>query len=100
METYFITSFLTESDYVSQIKTIIQVTQDGYRNDDSVNPFLLCRGVRGKSLSYSKTRKKQTKKQEEKREQTIARLEEELDKGNLNETENSQLESEIKAQKH
>lgn len=40
------------------------------------------------------------KKREEKREQTIARLEEELDKGNLNETENSHLEGEIKAQKH
>ena len=40
------------------------------------------------------------KKREEKREQTIARLEEELDKGNLNETENSHLEGEIKAKKH
>ena len=39
--------------------------------------------MRKKSLSYSKTRKKQPKQREEELELTIANLEEELDKVNL-----------------
>ena len=35
------TSFLTELDYVNQIKTTIQETLDEYKNDESVNPSLL-----------------------------------------------------------
>ena len=35
------TSFLTEIDYVNQIKRTIQETRDEYEDDDSVNPSLL-----------------------------------------------------------
>ena len=35
------TPFLTEINYVSQIKATIQETRDEYREDDSVNPSLL-----------------------------------------------------------
>ena len=58
------TSLLTEIDYVNQIKSVIQETQNEYKDDESVNRSLLWEmirlKVREKSLSYSKIKKKQT----------------------------------------
>ena len=49
--------FLTELEYVHQIKTMIQETYDEYKNDESVYPSLLWEmiklKVREKSLRYS-----------------------------------------------
>ena len=77
------TSFLTEIDYVNQIKRAIQETRDEYEDDDSVNPSLLWEmvklKVRDKSLHYSKIKKKQTNQREKELEQTIAKLEDDLD---------------------
>ena len=60
------TSFLTELDYVNQIKTTIQETLDEYKNDESVNPSLLWEmiklKVRERSLRYSKSKTKQARK--------------------------------------
>ena len=57
------TSLLTEIDYVNQIKSIIQETQNEYKDDELVNPSLLWEmiklKVRKKSLLYSKIKKKQ-----------------------------------------
>ena len=82
------TSFLTEINYVNQIKATVQEMRDEYREDDSVSLSLLWEMIKlklgEKSLSYSKTRKKQTKQRETELEQKIAKLEEELDKSNLN----------------
>ena len=97
------TSFLTEINYVNQITATIQETRDEYREDDSVSPSLLWEmiklKVREKSLSYSKTRKKQTKQRETEPEQKIAKLEEELDNSNLNDAHISHVEKEINEQK-
>ena len=76
------TSFLTELEYVNQIKTTIQETYDEYKDDESVNPSLLWEmiklKVREKSLRYSKIKTKQTKQRELSVEQTIAKLQEEF----------------------
>ena len=94
---------MTELDYINQIKETIQETLDEYRDDDFVNPSLLWEmiklKVREKSLSYSKHRKKQTKQHEMELEQSIVKLEEKLDNGNLTESQTSYLEDEIDKQK-
>ena len=62
------TSLLTEIDYVNQIKSVIQETQNEYKDDESVNPSLLWEmiklKVREKSLLYPKIKKKQTKQRQ------------------------------------
>ena len=77
------TSLLTEIDYVNQIKSVIQETQNEYKDDESVNLSLLWEmiklKVREKSLLYSRIKKKQTKQWQAALEQTIARLEKEID---------------------
>ena len=97
------TSFLAEINYVNQIKATIQETREEHREDDSVSPSLLWEmiklKVREKSLSYLKTRKKQTKQLETELEQKIAKLEEELDKSSLNDAHISHVEKEINEQK-
>ena len=77
------TSFLTEIDYINQIKSTISATLEEDKNDDSVNPTLLWEmeklKVREKSLHYAKAKKNMTKQQELEIEETIAKLEEKID---------------------
>ena len=93
------TSFLTDLEYVNQIKTTIQETYDEYKDDESVNPSLLWEmiklKVREKSLRYSKIKTKQTKQRELSVEQTIAKLQEELDNINTDDTLLSHLEEKL-----
>ena len=93
------TSFLTELEYVNQIKTTIQETNDEYKNDESVNPSLLWEmiklKVREKSLRYSKNKTKQAKQREMYVEQTIARLQEELDNRTTGDTLSSHPEEQL-----
>ncbi|KAL9982000.1 hypothetical protein ACROYT_G010777 [Oculina patagonica] len=97
------TSFLTETTYVNQIKATIKETLDEYSEDNSVRPTLLWEmvklKVREKSLLYAKTKKKQTKEREIDLEQSIAKLEEEADKRNLDDVQTSHIEEEIDKQK-
>ena len=83
MEIKYIFFFFTELDYVNQIKATIQETHNEYKNDESVNPSLLWemikQKVRKKSLRYSKNKTNQAKQREIYVEQTITRLQEELD---------------------
>ena len=62
---------------------MIQETYDEYKDDESVNPSLFWEmiklKVREKSLRYSKVKTKQTKQRELSVEQTIAKLQKELD---------------------
>ena len=71
-------SFLTELEYINQIKTTIQETYGEYKSDESINPSLLWEmiklKVREKSLRYSKNKTKQAKQREIYVEQTITRL--------------------------
>ena len=93
------TSFLSELEYVNQIKTTIQETNDEYKNYESVNPSLLWEmiklKVREKSLRYSKNKTKQAKQREMYVEQTIARLQEELDNRTTGDTLSSHLEEQL-----
>ena len=93
------TCFLTELEYVNQIKTTIQETYDEYKDDESVNPSLLWEmiklKVRQKSIRYSKIKTKQTKQRELSVEQTIAKLQEELDNINTDDTLLSHLEEKL-----
>ena len=93
------TSFLTEIDYVNQIKRTIQETRDEYEDDDSVNPSLLCEMVKlkvhEKSLHFSKIKKKQTNQREKELEQTIAKLEDDLDNRYANDPQLSNLEEQL-----
>ena len=69
------TSFLSELEYVNQIKTTIQETYDEYKNDESVHPSLLWEmiklKIREKSLRYCKNKTKQAKQREIYVEETI-----------------------------
>ena len=93
------TSFLTELENVNQIKTTIQETNDEYKNDKSVNPSLLWKmiklKVREKSLRYPRNKTKQAKQREMYVEQTIARLQEELDNRTTGDTLSSHLEEQL-----
>ena len=77
------TSFLTEIDYINQIKSTISATLEEYKNDDSVNPALLWEmvklKVREKSLHYAKAKKNMIKQRELELEEKIAKLEEKID---------------------
>ena len=98
------TSFLTELEYINQIKTTIQETYDEYKNDESVNPSLLWEmiklKVREKSLRYSKNKMKQAKQREIYLEQTIARLQEELDNKTTGDTLFSLLDEQLNNSRH
>ena len=93
------TSFLTELEYVNQIKTMIQETYDEYKNVESINPSLLWEMIKlkvhEKSLRYSKIKTKQAKQRELCVEQTIAKLQEELDNRNTDDTLSSHLEEQL-----
>ena len=56
------TSFLTETEYISQIKLIIQQTKDEYRDDEFINPNLLWEmikmKVREESIKFGASKKK------------------------------------------
>ena len=86
-------------EYINQIKTTIQETYDEYKNDELVNPSLLWEmiklKVREKSLRYSKNKTKQAKQCEVYVEQTIARLQEELDNKTTEDTLSSHLEERL-----
>ena len=55
------TSFLTEIDYVNQIRTVIKDTEEEYKNDRSVNDALMWEMIKLKirehSLKYSAIKK-------------------------------------------
>ena len=93
------TYFLTELEYINQIKTTIQETYDEYKNHELVNPSLLWEmiklKVREKSLRYSKNKTKQAKQREVYVEQTIARLQEELGNKTTEDTLSSHLEERL-----
>ena len=70
-----------------------------YKDDESVNPSLLWEMIKlkvhEKPLCYSKIKTKQTKQHELSVEQTIARLQEELDNINTDDTLPSHLEEKL-----
>ena len=78
------TSFLSETEYKNQIKTIESV-KDEYQNDKSVNVSLLWEmiklKVRGQTLRYAKTKKAKMLREEEELEKKINILQRQIDSG-------------------
>ena len=77
------TSFLSETEYINQIKTAIESVKDEYQNDKSVNVSLLWEmiklKVREQTLRYAKTKKAKMLREEEELEKKINTLQRQID---------------------
>ena len=96
-------SFLNDTEYVNQIKSIIKQTKDEYAQDDTVNPNLLWEmvklKVREESLRYGTFKKKKLSKKEVEIEQAIATLEKCLSEFNNNKTQSEKVWLELEGKK-
>lgn len=99
------TSFLSETEYINQIRATIEGVKDEYQSDKSVNASLLWEmiklKVREQTLGYAKTKKAKTLRQEEEElEKKINILQRQIDSGCNNANEkveiNIQLEEKTK----
>ena len=79
------TSFLSETEYINQMKTTIEIVKNEYQNDKSVNVFLLWEmiklKVREQTLRYAKTKKAKIMREEEELEKKINILQRQIDSG-------------------
>lgn len=79
------TSFLSETEYINQIKTTIEGVKDEYQNDKSVSASLLWEmiklKVREQTLRYAKTKKAKMLREEEELEKKINMLQRQIDTG-------------------
>ena len=99
------TSFLSETEYINQIRATIEGVKDEYQNDKSVNASLLWEmiklKVREQTLRYAKTKKAKMLREEEELEKKINILQRQFDSGCNNANEkleiNIQLEEKTRA---
>ena len=74
------TSFLSDANYVNQIRTTIKKVTDKYVNDDSVNPTLMWEmiklKIREQSIKYAKDRRTKTSRREDEIKKAINVLQE------------------------
>ena len=77
------TSFLTETEYINQIRATIEEVQNEYRNDQSINADLLWEmiklKVRERTIKYAKAKKAKISRKEEELERAINKLQNEID---------------------
>lgn len=77
------TSFLSETEYINQIRTTIEGVKDEYQNDKSVSASLLWEmiklKVREQTLRYAKTKKTKMLREEEELEKKINILQRQID---------------------
>ena len=98
------TSFLSETEYINQIKKTIEGVKGEYQNDKSVNASLLWEmiklKVREQTLRYAKTKKAKMLREEEEQEKKINMLQRQVNSGCNNANEkpaiNIQLEQKTK----
>ena len=80
------TSFLSDANYVNQIRTTIKKVTDEYVNDDNVNPALMWEmiklKIREQSIKYAKDRRTKTSRREEEIEKAINVLQELIESSN------------------
>ena len=80
------TSFLSDANYVNQIRATITKVPDEYVNDDSVNPTLMWEMIKLKiceqSIKYAKDRRTKTSRREEETEKAINVLQELIESSN------------------
>ena len=98
------TSFLTDAEYVNQIKSIILQTKEEYSEDETVDPSLLWEMVKMKvresSIKFGASKKRKFTNEEEEIEQFIANLERCLTSSYEDNAQKQQLWSELKSMKH
>ena len=79
------TSFLSETEYINQIKTTIEGIKDEYQNEKSLNASLLWEMIRLKvreqGVRYAKTKKAKMLREEEELEKKINILQWQIDSG-------------------
>ena len=79
------TSFLSETEYINQIKTTIEGIKDEYQNEKSLNASLLWEMIRLKvreqRVRYAKTKKAKMLREEEELEKKINILQWQIDSG-------------------
>ena len=97
------TSFLTETEYVNQIKSTIAQTIDEYSQDNTVDPGLLWEMVKMKvrevSIKYGTTKKRNLRKEQEEIEISITTLEEQLTHSDVNDKQKKQIWCDIEGRK-
>ena len=85
------TSFLSDVNYVNQIRATIKKVTDEYANDDNVNPTLMWEmiklKIREQSIKYAKDRRTKTSRREEEIEKAINVLEELIESSNMGDRE-------------
>ena len=85
------TSFLTEKDYTTQIRTVIAQVYEESKNDDNVNDALLWEmiklKIREKSMQYAAAKKAKISRKEEELEKTINALQNLVDSNRIGERE-------------
>ena len=81
------TSFLTEKDHATQIRTVITQVHEEYKNDDNVNDALLWEmmklKIREKSMQYAAAKKAKMSRTEEELEKTINALQNLVDSNHI-----------------
>ena len=97
------TSFLSETEYVNQIKSTIAQTIDEYSQDNTVDPGLLWEMVKMKvrevSIKYGTTKKRNLRKEQEEIEISITTLEEQLTHSDVNDKQKKQIWCDIEGEK-
>ena len=85
------TSFLTEVEYINQIRTTIEDVKSEYQNDLSVKASLLWEMVKSKvreqTVKYAKMKKAKMSREEEELEKRINILQRQIDSGGSNSNE-------------
>ena len=97
------TSFLSDVDYVNQIRTTIKKVTDEYDNDDNVNPTLMWEMIKLKiheqSIKYAKDRRTKTSRREEEIEKAINVLEEFIESSNKGDREKKEASRDLEEKK-
>ena len=97
------TSFLSETEYVNQIKSTIAQTIGKYSQDNTVDPGLLWEMVKMKvrevSIKYGTTKKRNLRKEQEEIEISITTLEEQLTHSDVNDKQKKQIWCDIEGKK-
>ena len=97
------TSFLKETEYVSQIKSTIQKTKEEYANDDPVDPSLLWEmvklKVRESSINFGIKKKKKMASEQNEIEQSVAILEKRISDASVDDSQKQNLWVQLETEK-
>ena len=97
------TSFLSDVNYVNQIRTTIKKVTDEYVNDDNVNPTLMWEMIklkfREQSIKYAKDRRTKTSRREEEIKKAINVLEEFIESSNKGDREKKEASRDLEEKK-